>query len=297
MGRPGGGGCWGSTRGESVAQVRLNIADIILALEFEDPAVAGLIGEFYSGFITSAPPWGTVEVAWNGPAELRMASRPSNGWEPNGKVIDDQFSVEWNGLDGRFHFGTRSGRCRVTGLFALSSYLWTLTAVALPKYGGLAIHAASVANDTTAYAFPAPSGTGKSTLVRNSPSHVVLGDECALVRVTDEGMFAYGSPFRSEIYRDFASRKVALRGLHFLEQGPRNKIRPLSASGALQRLLPEVFLSASDRVSRLEAFHVAGDIVAHFPHSILELTEGSDFWGCLDRESDSEERVGAETVG
>lgn len=107
--------------------------------------------------------------------------------------------------------------------------------------GAILLHAATVEVDGAAYAFCAPSGTGKSThitLWRNCFGERVriLNGDKPFLRVKDGVLTAYGSPFcGKEGWQRNAS--APLRGLCFLSRAEENSITKVKE----EELLPRVF--------------------------------------------------------
>ncbi|MBE6655841.1 MAG: hypothetical protein E7609_03085 [Ruminococcaceae bacterium] len=107
--------------------------------------------------------------------------------------------------------------------------------------GAILFHAAVVEVDGAAYAFAAPSGTGKSTHIAlwrkcfGKRVNIINGDK-PFLRIKDGVVTAYGSPFCG---KEGWQRNVSapLKGLCFLSRGEQNEI----LSVAQKELLPRVF--------------------------------------------------------
>lgn len=114
----------------------------------------------------------------------------------------------------------------------------------LLKYHGCLLHASCVVVDNEAYLFSADSGTGKSThtglwlryLADKSP--YILNDDKPALRVFDDGVYAYGTPFSGK-YDISENRKVKVKGICFLEQSDTNSICKLESSKAIQLFLEQ----------------------------------------------------------
>ena len=112
----------------------------------------------------------------------------------------------------------------------------------------LLFHGSTVAVDGSAYLFTAPCGTGKSTHTRLwrevfGSRSVMVNDDKAFLRVTDDGVYAYGSPWSGKHGLD-TNVCLPLKGICFLRRGTENTIVPADPAiriGELlhQSLIPE----------------------------------------------------------
>ncbi len=114
----------------------------------------------------------------------------------------------------------------------------------LLDFQGCLLHASSVVVDDKAYLFSANSGTGKSThtglwltyLADKNP--YILNDDKPAIRVFDDGVYAYGTPFSGK--HDMSeNKKVKVQGICFLEQSKINFIRKLEPSEAIKLFLEQ----------------------------------------------------------
>lgn len=102
-------------------------------------------------------------------------------------------------------------------------------------FGGLMLHCALIEYEGRGIVFTAPSQTGKSTQASLWEKHWgarTLNGDRAVLRATEDGIFAYGSPWAgsSDLYID---RRVPLRAVIMLEQAKENRIRTLSHAEGL----------------------------------------------------------------
>ena len=110
--------------------------------------------------------------------------------------------------------------------------------------GAVLLHAATVMANGKAYAFCAPSGTGKSTHIRlwrrvyGDRVSVINGDK-PLLRQTDGCLYAYGTPWcGKEGWHE--NTKAPLAAVCFIERATENRIRRLSAAEATERLFGQL---------------------------------------------------------
>ena len=109
--------------------------------------------------------------------------------------------------------------------------------IALLPYDGLFFHAATVVLNQKAYAFTAPSGTGKSThaaLWESTFGASLLNGDRILLRKQGDCFFAYGLPVAGSSFT-FVNKAYPLCGLALLSQGKENKAAKadVSAVGAM----------------------------------------------------------------
>ena len=101
-------------------------------------------------------------------------------------------------------------------------------AVFLLKSDTLLIHGSTVAVDGSAYLFTAPCGTGKSTHTRLwrqvfGDRAVMINDDKAFLRVGDDGIIAFGSPWSGKHGLD-TNMNAPLRGICVIGRGNENRI-------------------------------------------------------------------------
>lgn len=110
--------------------------------------------------------------------------------------------------------------------------------------GGMLLHAATVMVDGKAYAFSAPSGTGKTTHVRlwkrvYGDAVTVLNGDKPILRERDGELIAYGTPWcGKERWQTNASAPLA--ALCFVQRGEKNAIRALTPPEALDRVFRQL---------------------------------------------------------
>lgn len=125
--------------------------------------------------------------------------------------------------------------------YGLDTALMLLYAFASAGRDTLLIHASAVEYAGKAYLFLGKSGTGKSTHTRlwteNIAGAALLNDDNPIIRVKDDGIYVYGSPWSGKT-PCYLNRKVAAGAFVRLHQAPYNDIRPLHGIKAYAALLP-----------------------------------------------------------
>ena len=113
----------------------------------------------------------------------------------------------------------------------------------LYAYDTLLFHGSVIAVDGEAYLFTAKSGTGKSTHTRLwrklfGDRAVMINDDKPFLRVTEEGVTVYGSPWNGK--HGLGNNICApLKAICILERGEQNAIRSIPANEAVSMLLQQ----------------------------------------------------------
>ena len=136
-------------------------------------------------------------------------------------------------------------------------------ATKMTEYDTILFHGSVIAVDGIGYLFTAKSGTGKSTHTRLWREYfgeraVMVNDDKPLLRVTDNGVTAYGTPYNGK-HRLGANIAVPLKAICVLKRSDNNHIEPITREQAYAMLLQQVYRPADgeklmktlDRVDRL----------------------------------------------
>lgn len=142
----------------------------------------------------------------------------------------------------------------------------------LLQHNALLLHASLIDHDGNGIAFAGPSGAGKSTqaaLWEQYAGADILNGDRAVIRQTEKGVFAYGSPYAgtSGIYR---RASVPLRAVVVLRKGKENILRKLCASEAMMRIYPELSIHRWDKEFSRQASDLLLTLLRKVPFYELE---------------------------
>lgn len=139
-------------------------------------------------------------------------------------------------------------------------YLETLAlyrkfAEVLPQYGIALFHGSAIAVDGVGYLFAAKSGTGKSTHTRLwreafGERAIMINDDKPLLKVTDEGVFVYGTPWDGK-HKLSTNASVPLKSICVLTRAKNNEIKRITYSQAYIDLFQQTYRPAN-RASMLK---------------------------------------------
>lgn len=121
-------------------------------------------------------------------------------------------------------------------------YLWAGAQYysALISFYGMMLHSSCVVYNNRAYLFSAPCGTGKSThtqlWLKRFPGAYILNDDKPALRITDDGIYAFGTPFSGKTDLN-VNKGVKVGGICVLSRDTTNHIEKISADEALFNIL------------------------------------------------------------
>jgi hypothetical protein len=115
--------------------------------------------------------------------------------------------------------------------------------VRILKYKSIMIHSSAVKYKGKCYLFSAPSGIGKSTHTKMwkkiyGDDVEIINDDKPVVRLIDNNLYAYGTPFAGGTY-GYKDDRGLLDTIVFLKRGENNSIKEITNAQALPQLLYE----------------------------------------------------------
>ena len=126
--------------------------------------------------------------------------------------------------------------------YEMIEYIWMGAEFynALIHYNGMLLHSSCVVYNDEAYLFSAPCGTGKSThtqiWLKRFPGAYILNDDKPAIRLTDNGIYAFGTPFSGKTNLN-VNNGVPIKGICIIERDTYNHIEPIAADEALFNIL------------------------------------------------------------
>ena len=138
----------------------------------------------------------------------------------------------------------------VTPAEAEFACIYRKIARALPDFDGFVFHAATICYKGEAFAFSAPSGTGKSTHVRLwqtafGKEVAVLNGDKPIFRFVNNALYAFGTPWCGKEHES-QNAGAPLKALVFLERDVQNSISRISDAEAVRRLYHQVLMPGED---------------------------------------------------
>ncbi len=138
------------------------------------------------------------------------------------------------------------------------------------EYNTILFHGSVVSVDNIGYLFTAKSGTGKSThtsLWREffKERAVMVNDDKPLLRVTENGVTAYGTPWNGK-HRLSTNIGVPLNAICVLERSDENHIEKVTAESVYNMLVQQVYRPHNPQklLKTLQLIDVLADIVKFY---------------------------------
>jgi hypothetical protein len=143
---------------------------------------------------------------------------------------------------------------------------------------GLLIHSSCVIEDEKAHIFAGQSGAGKSTAAKLSFPRSLLSDEATLVKIAQEEVSAFNSPFRSEIEAAPFKENVPLESVQILYQALQNKRVKMKKPDALIQLMDKVFFWPHSQEETKTIMKLITQLVKKVPAYELHFQKNNTFW-------------------
>ncbi|MDP4083189.1 MAG: hypothetical protein Q8934_01085 [Bacillota bacterium] len=143
---------------------------------------------------------------------------------------------------------------------------------------GLLIHSSCVIEKGKVHIFAGQSGAGKSTAAKLSYPRTLLSDEATLVKITQNQITVFNSPFRSEIETDDFKGSLDAASVQILYQALQNNRVKLTRSDALLQLMDKVFFWPRSPEEIKTIMRLLTMLVKNVPVFELYFQKNNTFW-------------------
>jgi len=259
-------------------EVAVEIGGLPVLLRTRDASFRDLLKSRYAGFLSStAKPKFEFNVELISPTASTDDDVQVHTHAGKWSLRRGDFCSEWDPNAGKGWIRQSANP------HSIDSVLRIVHSLILAREGGFLVHAASVIRNNRAFLFSGVSGAGKTTISRLAPSDVILlSDEISYVRRFGEGYRACGTPFAGELARLGENCSAPLSTLFFLEQGPENRIEPISTGESVRRLLRNILFFANDSELVKLVFRSAFDFVTGVAVRRLTFFPDGRVWDLID---------------
>jgi hypothetical protein len=143
---------------------------------------------------------------------------------------------------------------------------------------GLLVHSSCAIEYGAAHLFAGHSGAGKSTVARLSKPRSLLSDEASILKITEDGVTVFDSPFRSELKPANLQHSFPLKSIQLLKQAEQNERIPLTHADALIHLIDKVFYWPHCAKETSRIFQLLKLLVEQVPIYELHFQKNNRFW-------------------
>lgn len=143
----------------------------------------------------------------------------------------------------------------------------------LPRYNRILIHGAAIKYDGGAYLFCAPSGTGKSTLIREWKRYLgkevdIINGDKPILAIGENEVTVYGTPWAGKEGWQ-KNQSALLQGICFIKQGDYNRIRHLDINEKIEKILKHIYLT-EDAINTKKSLIMVEELIKNIPMYELE---------------------------
>ena len=262
----------------------IEIGGMAIALHTQDSAFRRLIEERYRGFVgSSSRPNFEFEVNLHEAQEPAESDDDSAADELEVKIEGDDWVLRRGDFQARWDRNSSRGQIRQScNPYSIDSVLRIVHTLILAREGGFLVHAASAIRGGKAFLFSGVSGAGKTTISRLAPADAtLLTDEISYVRREGNRYTAFGTPFAGELAKLGENQSAPLSALYLLEQGLANRIEPVGATEAVQRLLRNILFFADDAEMVKLVFQAACEFASVVPIRRLIFLPDQRVWDLI----------------
>ena len=147
------------------------------------------------------------------------------------------------------------------------------------RAGGLLLHGAGIVRHGRAYLFFGHSGSGKTTVARNSPNDLVLNDDLVLLLPQDDRWLVYSTPFwNPSQVRHAGAQWAPLAALFRLVQNRQVYVEKMRRGQAIAELIASVPIIPSDPVRDEELIDRVQHLARASPPRRLHFLPDDSFW-------------------
>jgi len=253
--------------------------------------LAGAIADRYANFITTEPPDLIADIVWENQVDTDSALPDTL---PAIKVLADRrgFQLDGPGFSATIDDTLTAASLVIDGIDpmeAVECFARVVYALLAQQRGGLLLHAAGLLVEREdggagqVNLFFGQSGSGKSTVVKLSPQAKVLNDELVLLRPTDAGWIACGTPFwnREATGRQAEMVRGTVAGLYKLVQDTDVFVEPLTGATAIAELVANCPVVNSTSTLLPEVLALCRRLARELPAYRLHFRQAPDFWDLL----------------
>lgn len=219
--------------------LQISIGERFLLLSTNDPQMYTSLSNEYIHFVDHSNRMPDLNVYIK-----PMPGSPTLDYKVNITVTPYQVIYERSDYRIEWHLMNNQAHLFALNNLALKHALMNLySAIITHQSWGLLIHSSCIEQDENAYLFAGSSGAGKSTVAKLSAPRNIWSDEATILKLSEDEIRVYNSPFRSEMKTTSFSKVpyCKLKAIYLLNQSTDVRSTLVRTSDALLQVTGKVF--------------------------------------------------------
>jgi hypothetical protein len=263
--------------------INLSIGRIRISLACNDRVLSEALRQRYKAFQLLDSQGGAqflISVEVQQPISIELAE-PFN---PQAFFQDGSWRLDAPGCKGTIDEVAGRGQLELSSpnsAEAVDYFVRAFIALLAFRSGGLLIHAAGIVRQGQTYLFFGHSGSGKTTVARNSVNDLVLNDDLLVLFLDSSGWQAYATPFWNPGQVQPVPGGAPMVGLYRLVQDTQVFLEPMSKAQALAELVSNIPIIPDDPAKGKVLLERLQKLLESVPVWRLHFLPDASFWNFI----------------
>ncbi len=256
------------------------IAGYPIGITCENPELYQGIQKKYRIFTTSREPQFHVEINWEQSLVPLKLENLGVNYRP------DKVFISAPGIHGQGNLQNKTAELTVQAvnpLDGLDYFLRTICAALAFEAKGFMVHGAGIVHRGKGYLFFGRSGSGKTTVSRNSIQEKVLNDDLVVLLPEGDSWRIYSTPFWNPTQVEPRLLSTILASMYRLVQDTAVFLEPMKSGQALAELQTNIPVITSNPEASIELIDRCKRLLGAIPIYRLHFLPDNSFWRVIDK--------------